>query len=1169
MHAKTLTFPKKIEANRLQSAARVECFWAILEIRFGFFVNSALFLTSKRVVPVVQPAFSSLLLAFSLGWLLSAGILCAADPDPAGVEFFEKKIRPTLVENCYKCHSAQSEKVKGGLLLDTREGLLKGGDTGPAIVPGDPEKSLLIKAVRYTDENLQMPPKDKKLSAEQVSALETWIKMGAPDPRLPKAALQADLEKGKGHWAFQPVKPATIPKVKTRGWIETPIDAFILEKLEQRRIKPSLQADKRTLIRRASFDLIGLPPTPEEVQSFITDTSTNALAKVVDRLLASPQYGERWGRHWLDIARYADTKGYVFEEERRYPYAYTYRDYVIRAFNEDLPFDRFLTEQIAADLLPLGEDKRPLAALGFLTLGRRFLNNQPDIIDDRIDVVTRGTMGLTVSCARCHDHKFDPIPTKDYYSLYGVFASCNEPGEKPLLGTNSFPKQYPEYLTEQKKREEERKNYREKKDAEIMTKLRAQVGDYLLVLHDAAARTNSEKSEALVRERKLDPLVSGKWKTYLEETRRKEDPIFAPWFAFSALSSNDFPLKAKELSEKFAQNKTGAESSSITTLFAGESPRDLKDLAERYNKMFAEVDKKWTSALASNTSAAQGKIPSALPDKNEETLRQVLYGEKSPVHLTEAELQKLFDVPSISELRRLQRKVDELDATHPGAPPRAMALVDNASPNTPHVFVRGNSGNPGAEVPRQFLALIAGEKRKPFEKGSGRLELAEAIASRDNPLTARVWVNRVWMYHFGAPLVRTPSDFGVRSDPPTHPELLDYLARRFTDDGWSLKKLHRLMLLSRVYQQSSEENPRYAKADPGNNLLWRMNRQRLDFEGLRDSLLATGGKIDLTSGGQAVDILQEPFSKRRTVYGFIDRQNLPGLFRTFDFASPDSTSPQRFYTTVPQQALFLLNNPFVVEQSRYLLQRTEKETAEERRIRRLYQIVLQREPAREEIAAGQKFLSSQSTNVTSLPAPVVWQYGYGAYDPDRKRVGSFTKLPHFTGSAWQGGTDLPNKDLGWAMLNATGGHPGNDLQHAAIRRWIAPSPATLKIRGSLSHETAKGDGVRGRVVSSRKGLLGEWVLHNKKTDIKLDAVEVEAGDTIDFVVDLNNALDSDSFTWAPLIKLADPSKALPEMSVEWSAQSEFSGPGKEHRHLNAWEKYAQVLLLSNEFAFAD
>ncbi|MGO8696485.1 MAG: DUF1549 domain-containing protein [Limisphaerales bacterium] len=362
-------------------------------------------------------------LAFLLAAL--AGAARAAD-DPAGIEFFESKIRPILVDNCYPCHSQQSTKVKGGLLLDSREGLLKGGDTGPTIKPGDPEQSLLVKAVRYTDDDLRMPPKNKKLADAQIASLEAWVKMGAPDPRVAQsgsAAFQSIREKARSHWAFQPIQEPPVPAVKNKRFARTPVDKFILAGLESAHLQPSPKADKHTLIRRATFDLIGLPPTPEEVAVFQADKSPDAFAKVVDRLLASPRYGERWGRHWLDVARYADTKGYLGEEDRHYPYAYTYRDYVIRAFNEDLPFDQFLKEQIAADLLPSASDKRTLAALGYLTLGRRFINNINDIIDDRIDVVCRGMMGLTVGCARCHDHKFDPIPSRDYYSLYGALPA--------------------------------------------------------------------------------------------------------------------------------------------------------------------------------------------------------------------------------------------------------------------------------------------------------------------------------------------------------------------------------------------------------------------------------------------------------------------------------------------------------------------------------------------------------------------------------------------------------------------------------------------------------------------------------------------------------------------------------------------------------------------------
>ena len=1099
--------------------------------------------------------------------------LPAASPDPAGVEFFERKIRPIFVENCYKCHSAGAEKIKGGLLLDTRDGVIKGGDTGPALVPGNPEKSLLIKAIRYTDPDLQMPPKNKKLAPEQIADLEAWVKMGAPDPRSGTQNSKLETRNPSHHWAFQPIKAPAVPKPKNGRWIKTPVDAFILAKLEENKLAPSPLGDKRALIRRATFDLLGLPPSPREVNDFTADNSPNAFATVVDRLLASPRYGERWGRYWLDVARYADTKGYVFEEERRYPYAYTYRDYVVRAFNEDLPFDQFLIQQIAADLLPLGDDKRPLAALGFLTLGRRFLNNQPDIIDDRIDVVARGTMGLTVACARCHDHKFDPIPTNDYYSLYGVFASCNEPGEKPLLGKEALPKEYPEYLAERAKREEELKQFRQEKEAEVRTRLRSQAGDYLLLAHEASKLSDQSKKESLARERKLDPGVAQRWMHSLETWGKGYHSIFAPWFGFAALSEKDFAEQARELSARLvaAPGGTNTLNPEVAKAFS-EPPASLKQAAERYGKLFSEVDKQYRELLAGATNANPSK-PVVLPEPAREDLRRILYGDNAPPEIDAGALRHLFDTPAQQKARALQRKVDELDATHPGAPPRAMALQDNASPITPHVFKRGNAATPGDEVPRQFLQVLSGEKRQPFQHGSGRLELAQAIASTNNPLTARVLVNRVWLHHFGTALVRTPSDFGVRSDPPTHPELLDYLAARFMADGWSFKALHRLIMLSNTYQQSSESSSQGAKIDPGNQFLWRMNRGRLDFEALRDTLLMVSGKIDLAPGGRPVDLTTEPFTARRTIYGFVERQNLPGLFRTFDFASPDTTSPQRFSTTVPQQALFLMNSPFVVQQASNLLKRAEVKSAptDEHRIQQLYELAFQRRPEPEETSLAKKFIQTQASNPAAPAEPPVWQYGWGEFESASGRVKRFQPLPHFTKYAWQGSTNLPDAKLGWVLLTADGGHPGNDPAHAAVRRWIAPRDGTVNIQGELEHPADKGDGVRGRIVSSRSGTAGEWVAFHGQTNTVVARLEVKRGDTIDFVTDCRASVEFDSFNWPPVIKyLSEPKEAQAGQPREWNAKTDFSGaPKPKPPSLGAWEKYAQVLLLANELVFVD
>ena len=878
-------------------------------------------------------------------------------------------------------------------------------------------------------------------------------------------------------------------------------------------------------------------------------------------MLASPRYGERWGRFWLDVARYADTKGYVFEEERRYPYAYTYRDYVIRSFNEDLPFNRFIIEQIAADQLDLGGDKRALAALGYLTLGRRFLNNQNDIIDDRIDVVSRGMMGLTVTCARCHDHKFDPIPTKDYYSLHGVFASSHEPGEKPLLGTNSLPKEYPQYLEERAKREKELETFRTEKQAEVYDKLRQNVGDYLLAAHDASKLTEKGKQEGLARERKLDPTVVQRWKDKLAEWKTASNGIFLAWSTVATVPTNQFADEIKSVMEQLRSDSHVHPLVKQRLLAA--TPSSLGSVAETYSKLFAEIDRK--------AKAARGSV---LTNSDEESLRQILYADGMPANLPAGELTRLYDVPTAQKIRALQRKLDELDATHDGAPPRAMALFDNDKAQPGRVFKRGNPSNPGPEVPRQFLELIAGPDRKPFENGSGRLDLAQSIASPDNPLTARVLINRVWLHHFGQPLVNTPSDFGVRADPPTHPELLDYLAARFMADGWSLKALHRSIMLSSTYQQRSDDNPKYAAIDPSNQLLWRMNRRRLDFEAMRDTMLALSGKLDVSEmGGHAVDIVGTNYSTRRTIYGFIDRQNLPGLFRTFDFASPDTTSPQRFNTTVPQQALFLLNSPFAVDQTRQLLAINNTKSGrndDAQKIRALYERLFQRDPDRDEIRLGEAFLQQQSKVPAPAPEIPAWQYGYGPLDSASEGIKTFTALPYFTGNSWQGGKNLPDKKIGWVMLNAEGGHPGGS-DYAAVRRWTAPCDGTIRISGKLGHAADAGDGVRGRIVSSRTGKLGEWVAKNTKVDAATEKFEVKRGEHLDFIVDCRADENSDSFTWAPRLRyIGELPKEMAGARQDWEARTDFTGPGDSApKSLTPWEKYAQVLLLSNEISFVD
>jgi hypothetical protein len=1055
----------------------------------------------------------------------------APAPDAAGVEFFEKKIRPVLAERCYSCHSAGAEKLKGNLLLDTREGTLKGGDLGPSLVPGDPDRSLLIKAVRWTDEDLRMPPK-KKLSAEQIADFEAWVKRGAPDPRSKAAAKpKIDPEKVKAHWAFQPLKESPLKSV----------DAFIRAKLDEKGLRLSPPADRPTLLRRATYDLTGLPPTAEEIEAFVQDPAPNAFEKVVDRLLDSPRYGERWGRHWLDVARYADTKGYVYSDrdESRFAHAWAYRDWVIRAFNEDMPFDRFLQLQIAADRLVTGDDKRDLSAMGYLTGGPRFLQNIHDIIDDRIDTLGRGMMGLTISCARCHDHKFDPVPTADYYSLYGVFASSLE-RLVPTMPVPSTP-EGEAFAVEMKKRQDASEATLAKKRDQLLERLRSQTAMYLAAVTEVE-KLHTEEFYAFLTGDEVNPVVARRWHLYLLETRKQVEPIWAAWHAFQAIPEKELSGKSHAWLEANREKINPRIAAALTDA----KLQSMKDVAAAYGKVFKEV---------------HGRAKDAAADEAEKALREVLTGPASPIALPKgsiSELEWYFDEGSRVEVAKTQRVIEQWIIESKGSPPYASILEEKPQLYSPRIFRRGNPANKGEEVPRRFVGFL---DPAPFTDGSGRLELARAVTSPKNPLTARVWVNRVWLNHFGKGLVSTPSDFGLRSDPPSHPELLDFLARTLIADGWSTKKLHKRILLSATYTQSSDDLPASRALDPENRLLWRMSRRRLDWESMRDSFLAVSGKLDPTIGGRAV-----PFTApRRTVYGYVDRLNIPGMLRAFDFASADAHSPMRHQTTVPQQALFLMNSPFMLDQARALARRAAGSEAQDR-VRALYRIVYGRPPSDEEIELGRRLLDQPP------PPPVVWKpgpwhYGYGEVDEKTEKVASFTPFPHFTGRAWQGGPALPDKVAGWATLNAQGGHAGNDLKHATIRRWVAPQDGTITISGTVAHKTKTGNGIRARLISGRSGELASWTLKQLEAEMKIKGLEVKKDETVDFVVDFRGEITDDEFVWAPVLQMTKSGAANSGQTVEWNAASQFAGPPPAP--LTPLEKYAQTLLLTNEFFFLD
>jgi hypothetical protein len=1089
--------------------------------------------------------------------LIAASASAAADaPKPAAfppeaVEFFEKNVRPVLADSCVRCHGAQ--KQSSGLRLDSRQAVLEGGDNGPAVVPGEPDKSLLVQAVRYTHEDVKMPPKTK-LPEASVQAIATWVKLGAPWSTAATLSAGEQEKAAPAHWAFQPVRPAAPPRAQDPAWCRSPIDAFVLAKLKAQGMHPARPADRRTLIRRATFDLTGLPPTPAEVAAFEADPAPDAFAKVVDRLLASPRYGERWGRHWLDVARYADTKGYVFQQERRYPYSYTYRDYVVNAFNDDKPYDRFVVEQIAADRLPAHGDNRQLAALGFLTVGRRFLNNNEDIIDDRIDVVTRGLLGLTVACARCHDHKYDPIPTDDYYSLYGVFASSEEPAELPVLDGARRSAEAVDFERAVAARRKEHDAYLAKLVADAEADVRGHIDAYLRAAFDLGFNGRNAK---LDERAKADKLHAGRlrhfmerWKARLNAAAKAHDPVLAPWQAFAALPGDAFKAKAADVAKGLAEPGKRV-NPVVAKAFAETPPAGMADVAARYGALLAQAESRWREAAKSGSKA--------LAEADWEALRQVLHAPDAVVAFPNDKRPRWLNRDERNKLQALAKKIDEVQVTHAGAPPRAMVLNDRAQPVEPRVLIRGNPGRPGKPVPRRFVKLLSAPDRKPFRDGSGRLELAQAIARADNPLTARVLVNRVWLWHFGQGLVDSPSDFGLRCEAPAHPELLDYLADQFVRDGWSIKALHRRVMLSAVYQQAGDNDPKYTERDPQNRLLWKFNRQRLDFEAMRDALLAVSGRLDATLGGRPVPITEAPFSPRRTLYGFIDRQNLDGMYRSFDFASPDATSPRRFVTTVPQQALFLMNSPFVMDQARSLAALAQAAGAgPKERVAVLYQRLFGRAPTAAETAMALEFVARQSGQET--PAPT-WQYGYGGVDESAQRVTRFEPFAHWTGNAWQPGPTLPMPEVSYVHLSAQGGHTGPDAAHAAVRRWTAREDGVVSLDGTLRHDSKQGDGVRGRIVSSRSGVLGTWVAHNNQAATRVGHVEVRKGETIDFVADCRSNDGFDSFSWSPTVRALSPAPA------SWSARDDFQGPSP--RPLSPWEEYAQVLLLTNEFMFVD
>jgi hypothetical protein len=918
---------------------------------------------------------SCLLAALALGTAvtLRANIDQAA-PGAQSAEFFEARVRPILAANCYECHA---EDAKGDLRVDSREALLKGGESGPAIVPGDPDKSLLIQAVRQADASAPRMPKGKsKLKPDDIDVLVEWVRAGALWPAsakpAPAAAPAKVMEVTAAHrdfWSIRPLSKPAVPAVKNAAWIKTDIDRFILARLEKDGLTPVAAADKLALVRRATLDLTGVPPTPEEVDAFMKDGSPNAFAKVVDRLLDSPRYGETWGRMWLDVARYGEDDYRSLDPQGRgynpYPNAYLYRDWVIKAFNDDMPYGQFVRAQLAADLLDPAERVRNAPALGFLGLGPWYYDNgaveitRADERHDRVDAVSRGFLGLTVGCARCHDHKYDPIPTTDYYGLAGVFLNTEyyEYPQAPQAVVDEFKTQEKKI----EKKQELLSQYMQKESEQLADTLAFQIGKYMVAAWRVTGEPKADKTR-IVESEKLDYELFDRYLRFLEKP-----PAFYPYLTAwqEMVKKGGSEAEAKRLAGEFqdlvidvllARREIKKENEIIyAKSLPGTKPKEPTNKPNYFvtnddfcpgcglelKTMPIERTNLWTDVFASDLNAMNG--PGVVP-------KQAL------LSFSGWGLERQLGPDRRALIQALRDDIEAMEKAMPAPYPYVHGIHDLATPPVNlKVAIRGSAYRTGAEVPRGFLTVLGTPERKTFSKGSGRLELADAIV--EQPISTRVIVNRIWKGHFGTGLVDTPSNFGQNGERPTHPELLEYLSQYFLDHGRSIKALHREILRSAVYQLSAANDVTNFAKDSGNRLYWRANRSRLSAEQLRDSVLFVSGTLENKMGGPAVQLT--PLSGRRTIYGKVSRYRLDEFLQLFDFPSPMQSAEKRFTTNVPLQRLFLMNSDFMQQQAERLAERVIAEPTDTARITKVYKIVFGRAPTAAELKAGLEFLDAE------------------------------------------------------------------------------------------------------------------------------------------------------------------------------------------------------------------
>lgn len=1098
------------------------------------------------------------------------GVLQAAGEavfTPAQIEVFETSIRPLLVERCTDCHGAH--KHENGLRLDSRAAILRGSDYGKVVEPGNPGASKLMHAVRGQPGVEKMPKKGDPLSAPEIAALERWIAEGLPWPEEHAATESHGKADPRSHWAFQPIIK---PRLPAGAHPANAIDALLSEKLQAAGLEFAPEADPALLLRRLHLTLTGLQPSFEEVRQFVSDYAVapaRTWERTLDRLLASPQYGQKWARHWLDVARYSDTEGYqAGGKDIRFPHAYTYRNWVIDALNEDLPYDQFVLRQLAADrLLPkevlaqalasseprAHPELRHLAALGFLTVNDRFLGDRLLQTDDRIDVVTRGLLGLTVGCARCHDHKFDPISSKDYYALYGVFNSSDSPddGVKPVIGRPSSPEAVQAYHAQVAAVEERKQALRE----EVLLDLRERdkLRDYL-VFAQKHLDTESSAFRGTAGKEMMRDRIADSWRQFLKWSvaSAKVHPVMYAWKQFSALPEEQFGSKAAEVVSQLATAKESCNSVVAAAFAQAPAPQSFSDVAAVYARVFLEN---------------AGSEPVA--DKQRESIRALLRGGRSPMSIDSERVEGYFTRKDREKMTRLDNELKKLDLESPGAPHRAMVMLDRYQPSDQRVMIRGNPGRLGDPAPRAYLEFFGGEK---FTEGSGRLELARKIASAENPLTARVLVNRVWMQHFGKPLVSQPSDFGVQTPRPVQADLLDYLAAEFMENGWSLKQLHRRLLSSRAWRQSSAVSAEKALKDAENDLISRQNRQRLDYEGLRDNLLLAAGRLNpALQPARSVPYEAPDAEAWRSVLLFVDRYDQPTVPAMFDFANPDSHSPQRFVTTVPQQALFLMNSPFMKTQAERLAGQAAGLPTAEAQVAELYRRALLREPRADEASLATRFLAEAQGLAPAGQGEFLWDYGSLEIQKEasgRFQAGAFERFTHLEKKSlrWTPEAAYPNPNPRWAYaaLSRSGGHSGSG-GIAPAARWIAPRALTVRLEAQVKRPSDQGDGIRVFVVSDRQGVLLDRLVAPAQTETITQEVTLGAGESLSLAFGCEASTNHDSFDWK--LSLHEGDRLLTD------AARDFCGPDRwpldRARPQAPLAQLAQVLLMSNEFQFVD